>query len=325
MARKLGILAGFGFSFGAAALVPLASRAAVPPFLTQQGRLFDTAGDPVTGAPSFAFSIYSDANGTDLLWTETQTITLDAGYFSTSLGSVNPIPASVFTGQTRFLGIKIGSDAEMTPRQPLTSVPYALIAGNVNGDITPRTISVGGDLVIDENGRWVGDPTGLVGATGPAGATGSAGATGPTGAPGSPGSAGSPGPTGPTGATGSGGSVGPTGPQGSVGPTGPIGPTGGKGGTGATGPTGPTGPAGPNNYNLITTVLGPGSGSVSQVASDTATCPANRYALGGGCDSSYYLKTSEPSGNNAWNCVALQDLSEESTTVSVTASVRCSP
>ena len=95
--------------------------------------------------------------------------------------------------------------------------------------------------------------------------------------------------------------------------------------TGATGATGATGPAGPANYSSITTVLGPGSGSQSQIATDTATCPAGRYALGGGCESSYYLKTSEPSGNNAWTCVGIQDLSEDSATVSVTAAVRCSP
>src|SRR5689334_21848712 len=151
MSRKLGNVAGLGLSFGAAALAPGVSNAAtaVPNFLTQQGRLFDGSGVPVSTAKTFVFTIYADAGGATALWTETQSITLDDGYFSTSLGSVTPLPANLFDGSTRYLGIKVGADPEMTPRQPLTSVPYALVAGNAVGDITPSTVSVGGNVVID--------------------------------------------------------------------------------------------------------------------------------------------------------------------------------
>lgn len=83
----------------------------------------------------------------------------------------------------------------------------------VNGPVT-----VGARRVIDASGRWVGDPTGLVGLKGP---------TGPTGARG---------PTGPKGPTGFKGPTGPQGKQGKMGPTGPR------------GPTGPTGPAGPPTF-----------------------------------------------------------------------------
>jgi hypothetical protein len=302
MARKLGILAGLGFSFGAATMLPQSSNAAVPAvpdFLTQQGRLFDNTGAPVTGAPQFVFTIYSDANGTDPLWTETQIITLDSGYFSTSLGSVTPIPNTLFTGLTRYLGIKVGSDPEMSPRTPLTSVPYALIAGNVIGDIKPNSVSIGSAVVIDSTGKWVGDPTGLMGPTGATGAKGATGATGPAG------------PTGPTG---------PTGPSG----VGIQGPTGATGAQGATGPTGPTGPAGPSNYASITTVTGAGPTGTGS-ANDTATCASGHYVLGGGCATLNYLKISEPSGNNAWSCTAEQDVDDASATVTVTAYARCSP
>jgi Collagen triple helix repeat (20 copies) len=312
MARKIGIVAGLGITLGSAMLVPVSSSAApapsqVPSFLTQQGRLFDDSGDPVTGTPTFVFTIYSDAAGTNVLWTETQQITLDDGYFSTSLGSVTAIPDTVFDGSTRYLGIKVGSDPEMSPRQPLTSVPYALIAGNVIGDITPRSVSIDGSTVIDASGQWVGDPTGLAGPKGATGDPGPTGATGPTGAPGSPGGQGIPGVTGPTGAPGT------------PGVTGATGPTGAKGATGATGPTGPT------NWSSITTVTGPG-GTGSSLATDTAKCASGHYALGGGCYSSYYLKTSEPNSNNAWDCVAIEDADESSSVeVDTTAYVRCSP
>ncbi len=124
-------------------------------------------------------------------------------------------------GQNLYLGITVGTDAEMSPRQPLQSVPYALVADNAVGNITPTSVSIGATPVIDNAGKWVGPNSGLVGPTGPAGAAGSQGPGGPVG---------------PTGAVGS---QGPAGPAGSQGPAGPVGPTG------AAGSQGPVGPAGP--------------------------------------------------------------------------------
>jgi hypothetical protein len=303
MARKLGTIAGLGFSFGTAMFLTVGSSAALPPpivpnFLTQQGRLFDNTGTPVTGTPNFVFTIYADANGTVNLWTETQPITLDSGYFSTTLGSVTPLPANLFDGTTRYLGIKVGTDPEMTPRQPLTSVPYALVAGNAKGDITPTSVSVGGAVVIDSSGHWVGSPTGLsgpTGATGPKGATGAAGVTGPTG---------------------------PSGPSG-VGTQGPTGATGPQGNPGA------TGPAGPANWSSISTANGPGT-NASGVTSDTATCGSGKYVLGGGCTNTGtgnddFIKISEPNGNTGWYCVVQQVSTQASRTVYAQAFARCSP
>lgn len=222
MARKFGLLS---VTTAAATLLAAASASsAVPGQLTEQGRLLDTAGAPATGSVSIVFAVYDAATGGTALWTETQNITLDDGYFSARLGEVTPIPASVFDGATKYLGVKVGSDAEMTPRQTIVSVPYALMANNAVGDITPTSVSVAGNTVIDSTGAWVGP--------------GSIGATGPTGPQGPTGPAGDTGPTGPAGAVGQAGPVGATGP---TGPTGPAGLAGPPGVTGATGPTGPTG------------------------------------------------------------------------------------
>ena len=144
--------------------------------------------------------------------------------------------------------------------------------------------------VIDNTGRWIGDPTDLVGATGSTGLTGATGVTGPTGSTGltgatgvtgptgptgstgltgatgvtgptgptgSTGVAGVTGPTGPTGATGITGSTGLTGGQGATGVTGSTGPTGGQGATGVTGPTGPTGDQGATGITGSTGLTGP--------------------------------------------------------------------
>jgi hypothetical protein len=44
----------------------------------------------------------------------------------------NPFPDTLFEGP-RWLGVSVGSDPQMIPRQPLTSVPYALVAGESLG------------------------------------------------------------------------------------------------------------------------------------------------------------------------------------------------
>lgn len=241
MARKFGLLS---VTTAAATLLAAASASsAVPGQLTEQGRLLDTTGTPQTGSVSIVFSLYDAATGGTALWTETQNITLDDGYFSARLGDATAIPASVFSGATRYLGVTVGADAEMTPRQSIVSVPYALMANNAVGDITPTSVSVNGTTVIDSSGAWVGP--GGIGATGP---------TGPQG------------PTGPAGADGATGPAGATGPIGATGPTGPTGPGGLAGPPGITGATGATGPAGPTG--IVSTAVFNGSAGFTINLSD---------------------------------------------------------
>jgi hypothetical protein len=152
-----------GILAASAALCPAIASAQVPQTLVHQGRLFDAAGGPLTGRQSITYRIYDASSGGMLLWSETHMVTLDEGFFSVQLGSMTPFGASVFTGASRFLAVAVGSDPEMTPREPVGSVPYALLAGNVTGDITPRSITVNGTMVIDAMGRWVG-PGGTPGA-----------------------------------------------------------------------------------------------------------------------------------------------------------------
>jgi hypothetical protein len=235
--RNLGILGSAATVLGTAAVA-----LAVPPYLSEQGRLFDDTGMPVAnGTIAITFSIYAGASGGSPLWTETQMITTDDGYFSAVLGDMSnggtALPNDLFNGSTRYLGVTVASDGEMTPRQPLVSVPYALVArGVVNED---------GDVVINPQGQWVGSPTGLVGPTGPAGDAGARGATGAQGPTGPIG------PTGPMGPGGANGVTGPTGPRGATGPTGPAGMNGNNGANGQPGPPGPTGPS-PGTFSCTT-------------------------------------------------------------------------
>jgi hypothetical protein len=121
----VGLIAAGAWGPASHAAVP---NAVVPNFLTQQGRLLDSSGNPVTAPVQFLFTIYDMPTLGTALWTETQTITLDNGYFAARLGDKTALPATLFDGNPRYLGVKISTDAEMTPRQPILSVPYAIRA-----------------------------------------------------------------------------------------------------------------------------------------------------------------------------------------------------
>ena len=104
----------------------------VPQLINYQAILTDADDNPINGVRPIQFKIYdAAAEGTEL-WTETQTVTIIDGMFSVLLGSMTPIPYSVFSGEDRFLSIEVGSDPEMTPRKRLVSVGYAFHANQAN-------------------------------------------------------------------------------------------------------------------------------------------------------------------------------------------------
>ncbi|NIA18628.1 MAG: hypothetical protein GWO85_00860, partial [Simkaniaceae bacterium] len=96
----------------------------VPHVINYQG----IVNDPVTGTVldttvTMTFAIYSPSNPNVAIWMETQNnVLIQNGYFSVMLGSVTPIPPDVFEGAEKYLGVKIGSDPEMTPRKRIFSV-----------------------------------------------------------------------------------------------------------------------------------------------------------------------------------------------------------
>ncbi|XXT22880.1 collagen-like protein [Sorangium sp. So ce429] len=217
------------------------AAAAVPTQITHQGRLFSANGDPVNDALPVTFAIYAAEGDEEPVWSESIAISFEDGYFSTVLELDEEQAAKVFNGSVRYLGITVGDDPEMEPRSPIGSVPYALVANNAVGEITPKRVKIGDKVVIDENGNWVGNPSGIAGPAGPVGPEGPAG---PAGLPGERGPEGPPGPEGPRGPEGPIGLPGAAGPPGERGPEGPEGPAGPPGPEGPAGPQGPVGPSG---------------------------------------------------------------------------------
>ncbi|NIR49572.1 MAG: hypothetical protein GWN55_06815 [Phycisphaerae bacterium] len=115
-----------GLALGAILIFAFALKAQIPPLINYQGILQDASGNPISGLQSITFVIYSTATGGTPLWTETQSVTVTNGYFSTLLGSISPFSADLFSGGERYLAVKVGNDPEMTPRKPIASVGFAL-------------------------------------------------------------------------------------------------------------------------------------------------------------------------------------------------------
>ncbi len=104
--------------------------------INYQGRLTDDVGAPITGSTvSVTFTIYGTASGDTALWTETQAVSVDTGVYSVQLGAVNPITDDLFKAADRWLGVKVRTDPEMTPRAQITSVAYAMNSKRIAGKI----------------------------------------------------------------------------------------------------------------------------------------------------------------------------------------------
>ena len=82
---------------------------------------------------SITFLIYKDKQGSDPLWTETQTVAVDpAGHYDVLLGatSANGLPSDLFaSGEARWLEVQI-SGGKPGQRTMLVSVPYAMKAAD---------------------------------------------------------------------------------------------------------------------------------------------------------------------------------------------------
>lgn len=147
--KLLGVLVGTGCLFtlmlgGVALARSLQAPApeAVPTQISYQGYLADESENPIDGNRTITFRLYAAASGGSPLWEEQQTVAVENGYFSVMLGEVVPFEPTDFDGSTRYLGVEVTGSSEMTPRQPIVSVPYALSATQaVTASVAMRTLS----------------------------------------------------------------------------------------------------------------------------------------------------------------------------------------
>lgn len=116
--------------------------------IAYQGYLTTAGGVPLDATVQMTFSLYPAASGGDPLWSETQAVPVANGSFAVRLGAVTPLGAPVFDA-ARYLGVRVGNDPEMVPRQLVASAPHALSASCNPGDMVdcyeaePATAGVG--------------------------------------------------------------------------------------------------------------------------------------------------------------------------------------
>lgn len=121
------------------------SHAAVSKNLNYQGLLANSAGVAVTdGSYTLHLKIYTVASGGSSIWSADQAVTTKNGIFSTLLD----ISSLNFNGTDFYLGVAVGSDAEMTPRKRIGSVPQAINANNLIGD---GSIDISGGAKLGDN------------------------------------------------------------------------------------------------------------------------------------------------------------------------------
>jgi hypothetical protein len=146
------------------------TQAAIPQTINYQSRLLTPGGLPVTSTTAIQLSFYlHPTNGSSgdvpdqagpLVWKEVYDqasgacamITPDAkGYFFLKLGSCSPFPSYLDFSEIMYVGVKIGADAEASPRVQLSSHPYALNAYRLNGYEATSTATANQLLALDSD------------------------------------------------------------------------------------------------------------------------------------------------------------------------------
>lgn len=126
------IIAGLLLVLGPVLLLGLCASgleaAPVPSVLSYDGYLTDPDGHPVaTGRRDITFSLYAEATGGTPLWTEThEKVLINGGTFHVILGrGTVPRPLELPFDRAYFLGIQLGTDPELSPRQELMPGAYS--------------------------------------------------------------------------------------------------------------------------------------------------------------------------------------------------------
>ncbi len=102
---------------------PGAAQTITPGAIPIQGRLTDDSGNPLAdGNYGVTFRLYESETGGIPICSDGRTVTVKDGLFSSYMDNCY----DDLHGQKVWLSIEVASDGEMSPRQPIYAVPYAL-------------------------------------------------------------------------------------------------------------------------------------------------------------------------------------------------------
>ncbi len=112
----------------------LQQQSYTPSTVAFEGYLADSTGSPASGTHDLTFRLYSVDSGGTALWSEAHpgVSVSSKGLYAVQLGQTSSLSGSSFTG-ARWLSVQVDANAEMTPRIPISAVPWALNASQAQG------------------------------------------------------------------------------------------------------------------------------------------------------------------------------------------------
>ena len=180
-----------------ALMVSVTTAVALPSVFMQEGLVIDDRGRVIDGEHTVTIRLYREAEGGNAFFEEVhEAVEFFEGYYAVPIGSIQALDWGIFVGEVH-LGFTLDDGDEFSPRTNINKIPGAFVADVAlqvapTSEIDITSVSIGGDLVIDEEGRWVGSPVGLRGPQGPQGEQGIQGIQGVQGPQGGRGEQGSP-------------------------------------------------------------------------------------------------------------------------------------
>ena len=149
----------------------MAAGAQVPPYITYQGRLLDTDGNPISGNREMQVSLYTNRTGGVSVYSESLgTVAVRNSVYSFQFGSDEDDFDQALQHREVWIEIRVGVDPPLAPRQRLVSVPYALRSAGATlggyaekGGFSPGPSATGSDSIAQGKGATASGVTSVVG------------------------------------------------------------------------------------------------------------------------------------------------------------------
>ena len=128
-------------------MLAFSAQAQIPRSISYQGILTDTLGAPrPDGAYTMTFRLYLSSSGGSAIWSESKSLQLKGGLFSTSLGDGTPFPGSLLFNTQYWLSVQVGAGTELAPRIAMTATPYSLYSekadsARIAGGVGPNAVT----------------------------------------------------------------------------------------------------------------------------------------------------------------------------------------
>ncbi|MBA7527476.1 hypothetical protein ES705_19652 [subsurface metagenome] len=159
--KLLGVLGVLLLVWAICNLASVHAGVGVPKLINFEGKLTETDGTPIKGTKEMTFRIYDSAEAPSPIWVEEREVTVDNGFYSILLGSVESFdphdpPMKFDTGY--WLGVEVSGEGELKPRYQIGAAPYAINADMLDGKDSMEIIPSG--VIVMWSGTLANIPSG---------------------------------------------------------------------------------------------------------------------------------------------------------------------